>query len=413
MALKDSLKKQLNNAKITATKAKDAAVSFSDKITPVIEDKTQQVGERVKTFTDNAKGAVHEKAVAIAPGAVEKAEVAAEKTKELTEKALTATNAAAEKAKDKIVDTAYGISPELVESTKRTAEKVKDTTDSMNLLNSTVKKEAMADLKVANEEYEALYVSVVERTVALHENKVQCAGLIKAVEDFINSIANSPKEFSATISEIDINRRCFENLVADLEMENKKNTEVSGKITGAGILTGAGVAAFGPTVAMAIATTFGTASTGTAIASLTGAAATKAALAWLGGGALASGGAGVAGGKALLALAGPVGWTIGGVAILGGGLLLNSKNKRAAATAEEARKDIEAETNKLREVASQIDASASLLEECSSGITELFTSLSSLDKRDYQSFTKEEKYDLGSLVNNTKTLSELINRRAE
>ena len=108
-----------------------------------------------------------------------------------------------------------------------------------------------------------------------------------------------------------------------------------------------------------------------------------------------------------------MGWTIGGVAIWGGGLLWNSKNKRAAATAEEARKDIEAETNKLREVASQIDASASLLEECSSGITELFTSLSSLDKRDYQSFTKEEKYDLGSLVNNTKTLSELINRRAE
>ncbi|MGW8444460.1 hypothetical protein ACWGXJ_26515 [Paenibacillus sp. S33] len=42
-----------------------------------------------------------------------------------------------------------------------------------------------------------------------------------------------------------------------------------------------GVAAFGPTVALAIATTFGTASTGTAIATLSGAAATNAALAWL------------------------------------------------------------------------------------------------------------------------------------
>ena len=413
MALKDSLKKQLNNARTAATKAKDAAVGVSDKITREIEDKTQQAGEKVKTFTGKAKDAVHEKAVEIAPGAVEKAELAAERTRELTENALTAVNAAAEKAKDKIVDTAYDISPEFVESTKRTAEKVKDTTEGMNLLNSTVKKEAMADLKVANEEYEAIYISAVEKTVALHEKKVQCANLIKTVEEFINSIANSPKDFSAAISEIDLNRRCFENLVADLEMENKKNAEVSGKITGAGVLTGAGVAAFGPTVAMAIATTFGTASTGTAIASLTGAAATKAALAWLGGGALASGGAGVAGGKALLALAGPVGWTIGGVAILGGSLLLNSKNKRAAATAEEARKDIEAETNKLRKASFQIDSSVTLLEECSSSVTKLLTALSALDKRDYQSFTKEEKYDLGSLVNHTKTLSELINRRAE
>ncbi len=45
MALKDSLKKQLNNARSAATKAKDTAVGFSDKLTPVIEDKTQQAGE--------------------------------------------------------------------------------------------------------------------------------------------------------------------------------------------------------------------------------------------------------------------------------------------------------------------------------------------------------------------------------
>ena len=70
MSLKDSLKKQLNNARTAATKAKDAAVGFSDKITPVIEDKTQQAGEKVKTFTGKAKDAVHEKAVEIAPGAV-------------------------------------------------------------------------------------------------------------------------------------------------------------------------------------------------------------------------------------------------------------------------------------------------------------------------------------------------------
>lgn len=47
--------------------------------------------------------------------------------------------------------------------------------------------------------------------------------------------------------------------------------------------------------AMAIAVTYGTASTGVAISSLSGAAATNAAAAWLGGGSIAGGGAGIAG----------------------------------------------------------------------------------------------------------------------
>ena len=89
----------------------------------------------------------------------------------------------------------------------------------------------------------------------------------------------------------------------------------------AGFSFGIGVAALGPTAAMGIATTFGVASTGTAISALSGAAATNAALAWLGGGALAIGGGGMAAGNALLALAGPLGWTIAGIAIVGSGLL--------------------------------------------------------------------------------------------
>ena len=64
------------------------------------------------------------------------------------------------------------------------------------------------------------------------------------------------------------------------------------------------------------------ASTGTVISTLSGAAATNAALAWLGGGALAAGGGGMAAGEAFLALAGPVGWAIAGVALLVSGLML-------------------------------------------------------------------------------------------
>jgi len=65
--------------------------------------------------------------------------------------------------------------------------------------------------------------------------------------------------------------------------------------------------------AVGIATSIGTASTGTAIASLSGAAAENAILAWFGGGALTAGGGGIALGSAVLSgiVAGPVIFSVG------------------------------------------------------------------------------------------------------
>lgn len=95
-------------------------------------------------------------------------------------------------------------------------------------------------------------------------------------------------------------------MVEKLE-EEYRASHVGKGTAAAGVAVGAGVAAFAPTAALAIATTFGTASTGTAIATLSGAAAIIPPR-QLGGGALAAGGGGMSAGSALLALAGPVGW---------------------------------------------------------------------------------------------------------
>ena len=67
--------------------------------------------------------------------------------------------------------------------------------------------------------------------------------------------------------------------------------------------------------AMWVATTWGTAGTGTAISSLSGAAASNAAMAWLGGGTVASGGGGMAAGATVLA--GGAAIAIAGVAVIG------------------------------------------------------------------------------------------------
>lgn len=108
------------------------------------------------------------------------------------------------------------------------------------------------------------------------------------------------------------------------KIESDYNSAVKVNLSKGAVGTGlgVGVVALGPTAAMSVATTFGVASTGTAISTLSGAAATNAALAWLGGGTLAAGGSGMAGGSALLALAGPVGWSMAGVAIISSGLML-------------------------------------------------------------------------------------------
>lgn len=117
------------------------------------------------------------------------------------------------------------------------------------------------------------------------------------------------------------------------ELDEIKGVSITAlSILGAGVLTAgagalAGIAAYGGTM------TLGVASTGTAIASLSGAAATNATLAALGGGSLASGGLGMAGGTAVL------GGMVAGPVLAVGGILLavkgnSSKNKALEAEAE-------------------------------------------------------------------------------
>ena len=280
------------------------------------------------------------------------------------------------------------------------------------MFNSDYKKEALANLEKANNKYSSQYNDTMKNIVSLHELRVKSVKTIDKIEVFINSIANMPKEFEKIMSDVKVNRNEFEREIRTLELESKKAAKVSGSVAGAGVATGVGVAAFGPTAALAIATTFGTASTGTAIASLSGVAATNAALAWLGGGALAVGGGGMAAGDALLALAGPVGWAIGGAALIGGGLLASSKNKKIAEEADSQRRKINRETEKLIKMDTQVKEIITLTNNHSNNLLGSLNELKEIN-RDYKMLSHDEKMKLGALVNNTKALSELLNRKVD
>jgi len=157
-------------------------------------------------------------------------------------------------------------------------------------------------LKRAQKNYDKEYECMMLSGEGLLEERQNSIALISEIEELINTIAQRPKSFDVSLEEIKIEKGKFQSAIdfANLERENLKN---GAKGMGIGVAVGGAVAGLAPTTALWIATTFGTASTGTAISALSGAAATNAALAWLGGGTLVSGGAGMAAGQALLALA--------------------------------------------------------------------------------------------------------------
>lgn len=228
------------------------------------------------------------------------------------------------------------------------------------------------------------------------------------MEAYINSLANSPKEFSKDIAEVKVSISAFNEAVR-IESENAANNIKGAGSAAAGVAAGGAIAALGPTAAMAIATTFGTASTGTAIASLSGAAATNAALAWLGGGALAAGGGGMAAGNAFLALAGPVGWGIAGVFVVGGGIFAAHKNKKAAEEAQKLAMEINRKLSILRPKVAQLEHLIRETEKLKSTLN--IALMVNTFPKDYLSFSQEQKQTLAALINNVRAMGKLINER--
>ena len=167
------------------------------------------------------------------------------------------------------------------------------------------------------------------------------------------------------------------------------------------------MAAMGPTAAMGVATAFGVASTGTAISALSGAAASNAALAWLGGGALAAGGGGIAAGEALLGLAGPIGWAIAGIALLGSGIAFYKQKtdkerleKVFIRISKRSEMDYRLAIVELNERISRIEHETILIREAADKIATFGT--------DYSAMSESQKYELGLYVNLMRASTQLL-----
>ncbi|MCM1148464.1 MAG: hypothetical protein NC319_00040 [Butyricicoccus sp.] len=271
------------------------------------------------------------------------------------------------------------------------------------------KKEALAIHEKAVVKYNSAFQEMEKLGNRLYDKRLDCVALIQEIELLVNSIANRPKEFEKKFSEIEEASKKFKETEA-YAVEAMEATIKSGASVAAGIAGGAAVAGLAPSAAMWVATTFGTASTGTAISALHGAVATKAALAWLGGGALSAGGAGIAGGKALLALAGPIGWGISGVTTAASAVALGHKNKEISDKAIAEAKEITIAGAEVSEASAKIqhltDETLMLL----GSLRDMTQANMPLKGADYLELSDNEQYRLGTMVNNTLALAEMLNK---
>ncbi|WGT47298.1 hypothetical protein [Tessaracoccus lacteus] len=265
---------------------------------------------------------------------------------------------------------------------------------------------------VAIEEYNAAYTTMQDAGLALLRQRERSLDLIGFVEVLVNSVANTPKAFEAAFNEVAVERAFFLSAeeFARMDLEAARKSALG---AGAGLAGGVAVASIAPTTALWVATTFGTASTGTAISTLSGAVASNAALAWLGGGAITAGGGGMAAGSALLALAGPIGWTIAGASVLTSIALFSVKKHKTRKAQQSELTKLRARTVQARSTGESI---RNLLERTESLREMLSTSYGAslpFFGADYLSLSIADQSRLATLVNNTKAAAALLSQLAE
>lgn len=254
--------------------------------------------------------------------------------------------------------------------------------------------------------------------LSLFELKKRAIKTLYDVSIYLNEVRNIPKEYLKNIREI-INRVDFFGATDFDKSEEgglctyKKNRKIekTGYIASAlGVAAGGTSILGGSTISMAIATTFGTASTGVAISTLSGAALNSAALAWLGGGALAAGGGGMAAGSVLIsALTGPIGIGLVVISVVAGSSIYAKANKRDTKEIEIQSELIAKNTKKIKEYGRKVK----MLKRCISNvIMKIKTILKDLDLvKEWKSLIENDKAKLDSLIKYSKALSNLMNYR--
>lgn len=282
------------------------------------------------------------------------------------------------------------------------------------MFNVELKKEALRIHEETLARYNNSYEKMKNECENLYNVRGQAIKVIKMNQNVINSIANTPKEFDTTLGKIGKELTKFNDTEEYAKKAYNASVQAGINIAG-GAAAGLGVASMAPTALMSIATTFGTASTGTAISTLSGCVAQKAALAWIGRtfAGFAAEGAGMAAGQAFLVLAGPIGWGITAVSTGASLISLSNKNKELADKAVNEAKEISIARESLDEVSEKVNSLRAKTDILYTDMDKQRAKILKFLNADYLSLEDEDKYFLGTLVNNTLSLSVLLNETVQ
>ena len=283
------------------------------------------------------------------------------------------------------------------------------------MFNNGLKKEALRIHEETLNSYNKSYEEMEKSCEQLYEIRSKSVELIKLIQRVVNSIANTPKEFDTELGKIGRELSKF-NETEEYAKEAYNASVKAGANIVEGAAAGLGVASMVPSALMSIATTFGTASTGTAISALSGAAAQKAAMAWIGrtfAGFAVKEGAGMAAGQAFLALAGPIGWGITAASTGISLISLTNKNKELADNAVKEAKEIAKAREALVETIEKVNELRSKTELLFRDMSKQRDKITRSMNLDYLTIENEDKIFLGALVNNTLSLSILLNETVE
>ena len=278
----------------------------------------------------------------------------------------------------------------------------------MNILKQVeLMKKKKSKLELAQEQAQAVIVKTNEKIDELGRYTEKIYVNLEAIQKLFDVIRNVPHEQRIQYEQMKEVQLSWKQQAEKIESDYRTFVVKNVGEAAAGVGAGVAVVALGPTVAMGVATTFGVASTGTAISTLSGAAATNAALAWLGGGALVAGGGGMAAGEALLALVGPVGWVVAGMAILGSSLLIWKARDEKKCLETVYTLVSKRDTKSYEEAIVEINERITRIQDENKKLAEAIQKIKTFGT-DYNRMTEAQQYELGAYVNLMQSSTQLL-----
>ena len=105
------------------------------------------------------------------------------------------------------------------------------------MLNSSLKKEAVRKLQNALYKYEKSSKDVQNNAIKLHNVRTSGEDVIQKVEDYVNTLANTPREFDKTFEEVHVNLASFKAL-SEISYDEKEMIKLAGGGSAVGVAAG-------------------------------------------------------------------------------------------------------------------------------------------------------------------------------